>query len=124
MDNYLSDFLLGLAGFAAGFEDDGPVGPHSRSRMGDTPLHYAVIQGNIRAISLLLDAGADIASAGETGYTPLHYAVLHQQLAAVRLLLERGADISLRAETGLTPVELAELLQHHEMNRLLQPHAT
>jgi len=124
MDNYLLEFLHDLEGFATGFEDNGPIGPHSRSRTGDTPLHFAVIQGNIRAISLLLDAGADIGAAGETGYTPLHYAVEQEQLEAVRVLLERGADISLRAATGLTPVKLAELIPHHEIKRLLRPHAT
>lgn len=120
MDNYLSEFLLGLAGFEAGFGDDGPIGPHSRSRMGDTPLHFAAIQGNVRAISLLLDAGADIGAAGESGYTPLHYAVEQSRLEAVRVLLERGADISLQTETGLTSVELAKLVRDDEIQRLLQ----
>jgi len=123
MDNYLSEFLLGLEGYDAGFGDDGPIGPHSRSRVGDTPLHIAAIQGNTRAISLLLDAGADIGAAGETGYTPLHYAVEQKRLAAVCVLLERGADLSLRAETDLTPVELGELIPDHEIQRLLQQHA-
>ncbi len=90
--------------------------------MGDTPLHFAAIQGNVRVISLLLDAGADIGAVGESGYTPLHYAVEQSRLEAVRVLLERGADISLQTDTGLTSVELAKLVRDDEIQRLLQQH--
>ena len=120
MDDYLTQFLHSLADYEEGFGDAEQIGPHSRSRVGDTPLHIAAIQGNVRAIALLLNAGANIQATGETGYTPLHYAVSQQRPEAVRFLLERGADLSQRSETGETPAELAEHFHNHEILRLLQ----
>ena len=122
MDEYLQKFLQSLEGYDAEFGDAEQIGPQSRSRVGDTPLHFAAIQGDLRAIALLIDAGADLAAAGEWGYTALHYAVCHQRHEAVRLLLERGADTSLRSELGETPLELADHTHDYEIQRLLQPH--
>lgn len=123
MNEYLQKFLRSLADYEVGFGDAEHISPQSRSRDGDTPLHIAAIQGDVRAIALLLDAGADIGAAGETGYTPLHYAVSQQRADAVRLLLERGADTSLHSEIGETPLELAEHFHHHEIQKLLRHHA-
>jgi ankyrin repeat protein len=118
-DEYLNQFLKGLRDLAQGFEDASEVGPQTRSRVGDTPLHIAVIQGDVRAIKLLLDAGADIHALGETGYTALHYAVAHGRPEAVRALLERGADTQLCSGIGETPNELAQHFDNDEIKTLL-----
>jgi ankyrin repeat protein len=61
-----------------------------------TALIWASRSGSIEAISLLLDAGADVNQPGPTGdnwdATPLQHAILQRQPAVVRLLLDRGAD--------------------------------
>lgn len=112
---YLVNFYDKLEGICAGFEYAPEIGPHTRSRVGDTPLHIAAICGDIKAVDLLLDAGADINAQGETNYTALHYAVEQQHPEVVRLLLERGADKTARFfddGSGQTAAELA----HHITN--------
>lgn len=69
-----------------------------------TALIWASRSGSVEAISLLLDAGADMNLPGPTGddwdATPLQHAILQRQPAAVRLLLERGADPNRGAGPG------------------------
>jgi ankyrin repeat protein len=77
-----------------------------------TPLIWASRSGSIEAITLLLDAGADVNLPGSTGdnwdATPLQHAILERQPAAVRLLLDRGADLNRGAGPGsLAPLLLA-----------------
>ncbi len=40
---------------------------------GDTPLHWAVRDGNVECVRLLLDAGADVAAMDEEGLTPSYW---------------------------------------------------
>ena len=88
---------------------------HKADEGGDswTALIWASRSGSIDAMTLLLDAGADINVPGSTGddwdATPLQHAILQRQPAAVRLLLDRGADLSRGAgpEKSLTPLLLA-----------------
>src|SRR5215471_16965894 len=77
-----------------------------------TPLIWASRSGSIQAITVLLDAGADINLPGSTGdnwdVTPLQHAILRRQPAAVRALLDRGADVNGGAGAGsLAPLFLA-----------------
>ncbi len=119
---YLADFYDELAGMAAGFKDAVEIDPHTRSRVGDTPLHIAAIRGDTRAICLLLGLGADINAAGERGYTALHYAVEQKHPEVVSLLLEHGADSSLRSEFGDTPLDLSREWDD-DIYQILQQHA-
>src|SRR3954469_4449025 len=68
------------------------TGPHT-----ETPLHWAASSDDIAALDALLDAGADIDSAGAVigGGTPLADAVGFGQWNAARRLLERGARTNL-----------------------------
>jgi ankyrin repeat protein len=72
----------------------------ARDISGDTPLHYAVYWGDVRAIEMLAAAGADIDAAGENGASPLFCAVLHGRYAAARSLLELGASPHLLSAFG------------------------
>lgn len=102
---------------------------HTADEGGDawTPLIWASRSGSVDAMTLLLDAGADVNRAGPTGddwdATPLQHAILQRQTAAVRLLLQRGADPNRRAgpksppplllAAGDTdPANLETLLEH------------
>ncbi|MGB8355970.1 MAG: ankyrin repeat domain-containing protein, partial [Chthoniobacteraceae bacterium] len=60
-------------------------------------LCEAARRNDTQAITLLLDAGADINTpdASEYGTPPLHWAAWRGQYEALRLLVERGADIHL-----------------------------
>src|SRR5262245_29296122 len=71
-----------------------------------TPLMWAARAGATRAISALLDAGADVNMHDRrSAWTPLLHAIHTKQTAAIVLLLERGADPNARssASGGTTP---------------------
>ena len=73
---------------------------------GRTPLHEAVHPG-LRAVKLLLDAGADPNAVSKTGTTPLHETIPLAAVAVAEELLRAGADLSLRDSEGRTPLDLA-----------------
>jgi hypothetical protein len=80
----------------------------------DTPLHEAVLAGNIRIINILLNAHADANATDSRGYTPLHYAIhshhenVQIKVYVVEALLSAGADTQIAACTGETPLESAK----------------
>ena len=86
-------------------------------------------QDNMRVLELLLDAGMDPNSKGDSGETALMEAALNGHHALVTLLLTRGADVSLtdsdglsalhRAAAGPTSYQCVEILLDHGAD----PHA-
>ncbi len=94
---------------------------------GATPLHWAAAYGNLAAIRILLDHGADMtirALADNDGGTPLHYAAAEHQTEAVRLLLDRGADSAAQAggRNGGTPLHWAAGRNHIAIMQELLDH--
>ena len=61
---------------------------------GRTPLHWAVMQGNVEVMQALLAAGSDANWGDSEGRTPLHMAVLMQNEDILRLLVSCGADVN------------------------------
>ena len=71
------------------------------------PIHVATRPAH-RALSLLLERGADINARTLTeGRTPLHFAVDFESVDAVGLLLANGADPTAADNNGETPLDLA-----------------
>ncbi|HWI71267.1 MAG TPA: ankyrin repeat domain-containing protein [Baekduia sp.] len=70
--------------------------------------------GDAETLTLLLDAGADIAHANAHGWTPLHQAAYGDRADLAALLLRRGApaDVSGRGAGG-TPLVVALFWGHH-----------
>src|SRR5262245_1506126 len=58
----------------------------------DTPLHFACVWGDIGAVELLLEAGADPNASGDLECTPLYYAVRRDFVRCAARLLEAGAS--------------------------------
>lgn len=71
---------------------------------GATFLHQAILAGDVDAVRLLLEAGADPSVQDKTSNPPLHLACMHGHPAIVRLLLEYGADVNVRGRWGETPL--------------------
>lgn len=86
----LQTYLQDLDEHDAGFGDSGAITIHSRSCVGDTPLHWAAINGREEIARLLIAAGADINALGESDYTPLDYALLLKRDAVAKLLRNAG----------------------------------
>jgi ankyrin repeat protein len=87
--------------------DCGQTGGRSLLLRGGTLLHVAAEYGNVAAVALLLDRGADVNAratvdeAGIGGQTAIFHAVTQfgdDGLPVTQLLLERGADLRLRVK--------------------------
>ena len=68
----------------------------AQSRSSDQPLFQAVAKGDMGAVRVSLDNGADINAHDDDEDTPLIAAVNNRNIAMVKLLLERGASIQAR----------------------------
>ena len=62
-----------------------------RDRDGNTPLIYAIANGKVKNVELLLDRGADPNLANNGGGTPLAYAIDFGQKEIEQMLIEAGA---------------------------------
>lgn len=72
------------------------------------PLHRGAAEGNIAAVTQLLDSGMPVDSiAGAAKATPLHFAARDGQYAMAQLLISRGADVNARTVYRDTPLHLA-----------------
>lgn len=89
------------------FEPNPGLDVTARTPDGDTALHCMAHRGDVRAIELLVGAGAAVDEVGDMGHTPLHYAVKCGHPEAVRCLLRYGANRSVQNEFRQTPEEVA-----------------
>ena len=87
--------------------DCGKTGGRRLTLQGGTLLHVAAEYGNLAAVALLLDRGADVNAratvdeAGVGGQTAIFHAVTQFDdggLPVTQLLVERGADLTVRVK--------------------------
>ena len=75
---------------------------------GRTPLHVAVMSGDIVSARLLLDNGAIPVDQGDLfGYTALHLAVHSRRHAMTSLLLDHNASLTATTDDGRTAFDIA-----------------
>jgi CHAT domain-containing protein len=86
---------------------------------GMTLLHVAAHRGDIEAVSLLLDHGADPDLRDHSRVTPLHAAAYHGHAGIVRQLLAAGVEVDGRNEQGFTPLHDAANQGQEEAIRIL-----
>jgi ankyrin repeat protein len=85
--------------------------PNQRDGQNSTPLHRAVISGNLPLVKLLASHSADL-NCRDFGYsTPLHQAVFADKPEIIRALVAAGADPALRNMEGMTPGDIAKQLR-------------
>src|SRR5207244_12425285 len=60
------------------------------------------------AVTVLLDAGADINAVNEADFTALHGAAFRGLNEVIKILVDRGANINARDYRGRTPYRIAE----------------
>ena len=84
-----------------------------------TPLWIACDVGQVDALRLLLEKGADVNQADKDGTTPLHLACFKGHVDVARLLLEKGAEVDRAEKQGATPLFIACQEGHVDAARLL-----
>jgi len=77
----------------------------ARDADGLTPLHYAVIDGNVELINYFIDKGAKL-EAQNALVNPLHLAAMRDRKEAVAALLKRGAVLETRDDYQRTALIL------------------
>jgi ankyrin repeat protein len=104
--------------------------PGSRHEGYGTPLSLALLPQSgaphqnddvrrLKAVSLLLDAGADVEARDRKGRTILHVVASHGDLKAVELLLSGDATVNVPDAQGVTPLHVAVRNGHAAVAALL-----
>ncbi|XP_037913121.1 ankycorbin isoform X2 [Hermetia illucens] len=74
---------------------------------GFTPLHLAVIQGNIAMVNLLLANKADVNALDNEGHSVVHWATVCGEVEALRAVLAAGATVTTPDINGGSPLHYA-----------------
>uniref|UniRef100_A0AAR2J401 Tonsoku-like protein n=1 Tax=Pygocentrus nattereri TaxID=42514 RepID=A0AAR2J401_PYGNA len=93
-----------------------------RNEKGETVLHRACIEGNLKQVQYLVEQGHPLNPRDNCGWTPLHEASNHGHLEIVALLLDRGANINDPGGAqcdGVTPLHDALICGNFKVARLL-----
>jgi ankyrin repeat protein len=84
------------------------------------PLHIATINGDLEAVTLLLDEGIDPNITNDLyGYTALHRAAYYGHLTIAQLLIDKGANPHLTDKSGYVPLHWAVMNGHLDIVSLL-----
>ncbi|NWH66804.1 ZDH13 Palmitoyltransferase, partial [Geococcyx californianus] len=75
--------------------------------LNSTPLHWAIRQGHLPMVVLLLKCGADPSLIDGEGFRSLHLAVLFQHTPIVAYLISKGQNIDTTDLNGQTPLMLS-----------------
>lgn len=86
---------------------------------GWAPLHFAAMDGAVRATEYLLDRGADMQLADSSGSCPIHLAAENGHKDVVEILVRRGMDPGLPNSSKLDPLHLAAQKGHLATVRFL-----
>lgn len=81
--------------------------PQKMKRGGLTALHFAVREGDLETVKVLVEAGADVNQVSEFGWTPLLTATQNRYYELGRYLLENGANPNVANEGGWNPLYIA-----------------
>ncbi len=87
---------------------------------GETPLMRAAERGNLKAVDVLLKAGAKVNMQDKDGKTALMEAADDGHNAVVQRLIEAGADINAKDEDGETALYKAQDERHTDTANILR----
>jgi ankyrin repeat protein/L-ascorbate metabolism protein UlaG (beta-lactamase superfamily) len=84
-----------------------------------SPLNYAVCEGKLEMVSLMIDAGADIHRGDREGSQPLINAAAFGHLEIVKHLIGKGAEIDRLDDNGATALSFALARHQNEISLYL-----
>lgn len=96
-----------------------PEWAQRQTNRGKTPLHYAVSNGQIDCMNLLVEHGADLNARDHTGMTPLHAAAMLGRVREAEWLLDHGAARDAKDTFGDTPLHTAAVFGQGDMVKML-----
>ena len=101
--------------------DDATCDVNARdSANGRTPLHYAVLRGNDRALRSLIGArGVELDAVDGDSWTALLMAAQRGSTDIAQILLAAGCDVNRATSTGYTALHMAAKGCHLDLVRLL-----
>ena len=114
--------LCGFRGLVEHLIVTHPQHVNARGGYHATPLHSAVVKGNVDLLLLLLNHGADVDAVGWGGFTPLSEASRRGRLDIMSLLLDHRADVNSHGKNGWTPLLKASFEGELEVARVLLQH--
>jgi uncharacterized protein len=91
----------------AAFPLEKPAKPAPKKWGGLTPLQFAVREGSLETVKVLVDSGADVNQRSEFGWTALLVATQNRYYKIGVFLLDHGADPNIANEGGWTPLYIA-----------------
>ncbi len=75
---------------------------------GVTPLGAAVSKGDVEAVKMFIEYGADV-NEKSNGMSPLMMAARYNKVEIIKILLSNGANLNAKDEKGFTALKHAEL---------------
>ncbi|XP_064348582.1 palmitoyltransferase ZDHHC13 [Camelus dromedarius] len=75
--------------------------------LNSTPLHWAIRQGHLPMVILLLQYGADPTLIDGEGFSSIHLAVLFQRMPIIAYLISKGQSVNMTDLNGQTPLMLS-----------------
>jgi len=75
-------------------------------------LHFAVQEGNLAQIKILIQEGRDINQFDDLGNTALHYAVAAGYTEITRLLLDSGANVNAHDQSRMGNTLLGDAVEN------------
>lgn len=85
----------------------------AKTSIGETALHYLVIENHLDGVKFLIEQGADINSRNDSEDTPLMDAARLNYVGMCRFLIQHGANVNVKnieGETALHRAAAAEAL--------------
>lgn len=84
------------------------LNPRDKTNNGSTPLHFAVLTGNLPLIDYLIGCNKNLVNeANFKGETPLHWSCSSSNYELIEYLISLGADISQEDNDGNSPIHWA-----------------
>jgi len=106
---------------------------HARDDQDDTPLHWAVQEGDYLSTLYLIESGADVNAKSVMGKTPLHHAIErgyntgqkehtteHNVEKVVQILIDAGADVNAKTPRGQSVLRTAMFCGYDDLVVLLK----
>ncbi|XP_064368906.1 palmitoyltransferase ZDHHC13 isoform X3 [Dromaius novaehollandiae] len=75
--------------------------------LNSTPLHWAIRQGHLPMVILLLKCGADPSLIDGEGFSSIHLAVLFQHMPIIAYLISKGQNVDTTDFNGQTPLMIS-----------------